>query len=114
MVSTVGGVIGYGANGEMKNATVASSTIIADTASRTAGGGIGFAKAITAVELTVIDTVIDVVNTSSLLESAVGGGLGLSEPGVQFSNTMIIKTNLSIKMEVVRCMLDGVGAGWEM
>ncbi|MDP0560905.1 MAG: hypothetical protein QS721_00670 [Candidatus Endonucleobacter sp. (ex Gigantidas childressi)] len=33
--------------------------------------------------------------------------------GVQFSNTMIIKTNLSIDGGG-RCMLDGVGAGWEM
>ncbi|MDP0561950.1 MAG: hypothetical protein QS721_06315, partial [Candidatus Endonucleobacter sp. (ex Gigantidas childressi)] len=107
---TVGGVIGFCAVGEMKNATVASSTIIAHTDAPSAGGGIGYARRITSVDLTVIDTVIDtvigVVNASSLDGSpAVGGGFGRSDLGVKFLNTMIIKTNLSI---------DGVSvhAGW--
>ncbi|MDP0561281.1 MAG: hypothetical protein QS721_02635 [Candidatus Endonucleobacter sp. (ex Gigantidas childressi)] len=91
----------------MENATVANSTIIAHTESPSVGGGIGFANAITAVDLTVIDTVIDVIIKPSEYTSEVGGGFGQSSAGVQFSNTMIIKTNLSI---------DGgggsVSAGW--
>ncbi|MDP0563658.1 MAG: hypothetical protein QS721_15595 [Candidatus Endonucleobacter sp. (ex Gigantidas childressi)] len=71
------------------------------------GGGIGFADAITAVDLTVIDTVIDVSIKPSLYESAVGGGFGRSYSGVQFSNTMIIKTNLSIYGDV-----GYLTAGW--
>ncbi|MDP0560913.1 MAG: hypothetical protein QS721_00710 [Candidatus Endonucleobacter sp. (ex Gigantidas childressi)] len=101
----VGGVIGFGDGSKMKNATVASSTIIADTDVTYVGGGIGYARYITAVDLTVIDTVIDVVITHSQDKSAVGGGFGRSDLAVKSSNTMIIKTNLSI---------DGgsVDAGW--
>ncbi|MDP0563679.1 MAG: hypothetical protein QS721_15700 [Candidatus Endonucleobacter sp. (ex Gigantidas childressi)] len=89
----------------MKNATVANSTIIAHTQYPSVGGGIGLATAMTAVDLTVIDTVIDVVSKSSEYKSEVGGGFGWSGSGVQFSNTMIIKTNLSI-------VGDMVDAGW--
>ncbi|MDP0563683.1 MAG: hypothetical protein QS721_15720 [Candidatus Endonucleobacter sp. (ex Gigantidas childressi)] len=103
----VGGVIGSGDGSKMEHATVASSTIIADTYAPSAGGGIGYARDITAVDLTVIDTVIDVVIKPSEYQSEVGGGFGKSESGVQFSNTMIIKTNLSIDGD------DGVlSAGW--
>ncbi|MDP0560911.1 MAG: hypothetical protein QS721_00700 [Candidatus Endonucleobacter sp. (ex Gigantidas childressi)] len=73
----VGGVIGCGESSEMKNATVASSTIIADTDIPSVGGGIGYARDITAVDLTVIDTVISTTNESSLHGlSKVGGGFG--------------------------------------
>ncbi|MDP0563672.1 MAG: hypothetical protein QS721_15665, partial [Candidatus Endonucleobacter sp. (ex Gigantidas childressi)] len=103
----VGGVIGYGAISEMKNATVASSTIIAHAEAPSVGGGIGLSKSFTAVDLTVIDTVIDVVIKPSEYQSEVGGGFGSSESGVQFLNTMIIKTNLSIDGD------DGLlYAGW--
>ncbi|MDP0563663.1 MAG: hypothetical protein QS721_15620 [Candidatus Endonucleobacter sp. (ex Gigantidas childressi)] len=103
----VGGVIGFGDGSKMEHATVASSTIIAHTDAPSAGGGIGYARNITAVELTVIDTVIDVVIKPSEYQSEVGGGFGGSDSGVQFLNTMIIKTNLSIDGD------DGVlSAGW--
>ncbi|MDP0560901.1 MAG: hypothetical protein QS721_00650 [Candidatus Endonucleobacter sp. (ex Gigantidas childressi)] len=104
----VGGVIGSGKSSEMKNATVANSTIIAHTDSPSVGGGIGYARSITAVDLTVIDTVIDVVIKPSEYQSEVGGGFGRSESGVQFLNTMIIKTNLSIDSGSI---LAGWGVG---
>ncbi|MDP0560785.1 MAG: hypothetical protein QS721_00015 [Candidatus Endonucleobacter sp. (ex Gigantidas childressi)] len=61
----VGGVIGCGEGSKMEHATVASSTIIADTDIPSIGGGIGSARDITAVDLTVIDTVISAANSSS-------------------------------------------------
>ncbi|MDP0560914.1 MAG: hypothetical protein QS721_00715 [Candidatus Endonucleobacter sp. (ex Gigantidas childressi)] len=103
--SFVGGVIGSGERSEMKNATVANSTIITHAKYPSIGGGIGLATAMTVVDLTVIDTVIDVIITSSKYKSNVGGGFGWLGSGVQFSNTMIIKTNLSI-------VGDMVDAGW--
>ncbi|MDP0560899.1 MAG: hypothetical protein QS721_00640 [Candidatus Endonucleobacter sp. (ex Gigantidas childressi)] len=102
---TVGGVIGYGEGSKIQHATVANSTIIARAKSPSVGGGIGFAHNVIVEDFTVIDTVIDVIIKPSLLESAVGGGFGRSYSGVQFSKTMIIKTNLSIDGDMVH-------AGW--
>ncbi|MDP0560788.1 MAG: hypothetical protein QS721_00030 [Candidatus Endonucleobacter sp. (ex Gigantidas childressi)] len=92
-----GGVMGLGEDGEIQHATVANSTIIAHTGEPFVGGGVGYTNVMAAVDLAVIDTVIGVVNVSSLHGSpTVGGAFGYSSSGAKSSNTMIIKTNLSM------------------